>query len=126
MMANSVSSLTTRSRTETFAATPPFIFVSPHNARSAISDDFFGLVVGLAVAAQRRGLGTGIKLLEAGCDLGVLAFEQGIAGKIALDQERAEFFHVEHPDRLRKAELLQPVDPGDALDAAAEQRAGAV
>src|ERR1700722_11206961 len=54
-------------------------------------NEFLGLVVGLAVAAQRCGLGAGIKLLEPGGDLGVLALEQGIAGKIALDQERAEF-----------------------------------
>src|ERR1700688_2725006 len=91
-----------------------------------ISDDFLGLVVGLAVAAQRCRLGAGIKLFESGRDLGVLALEQGIAGKIALDQERAELFHVEHPDRLRQAELFEPIDAGDALDAAAEQRAGAV
>src|SRR5580704_8083382 len=89
------------------------------------SDDFLGLVVGLAIAAQGRRPGAGVERVEARRDLGVLALEQRIAGKIALDQERAEFFHVEHPDRLRQAEFLQPIDAGNAFDAAAEQCAGA-
>ena len=59
----------------------------------------------------------------------ILAFSRSnrrVAGKIALDQERPEVFDLEHPDGLRQAQLLDPVDAGDALDAAAEQRAGAV
>src|SRR5262245_4595631 len=90
------------------------------------SNHLIGLVVGLAVAAQRGGPGAGVKPLQAGRDLGVLAFEQAVAGKIALDQEWPEPLHVEHPHRLRQPELFEPVDTGDALDTAAEQRAGAV
>src|SRR5580704_13980487 len=90
------------------------------------SNEFLGLVVVLAVAAQRCGFCAGIKLLEPGGDLGILALEQRITDEIALDQERAELFHVKHPHGLRQAKLLQPINAGDALDAAAEQRAGAV
>src|SRR5262245_55498192 len=90
------------------------------------SDDLFGLVVGLAVAAQRGGPGARAELLQPRRDLGVLALEQAVAGKIALDQERPELLDIEHPDRLRQPELLEPIDAGDPLDAAAEQRAGAV
>src|SRR6266849_10900366 len=94
------------------------------SARS--SDHLFGLVVGLAVAAQRGRLGAGVKFGEPGRDLGVLALEQAVAGKVALHQERPELVDVEHPDRLRQPQLLEPIDAGDALDAAPEQRAGAV
>src|SRR5215831_5107266 len=101
--------------------------IRPASGRAfASSDNFFRLVVGLAVAAQRRGFGAGVELLQAGRDLGVLALEQAVAGKIALHQERAELLDVQHPDRLRQAEFLEPVDAGHLLDAAAEQRAGAV
>src|ERR1700689_1649013 len=95
MMANSVSSLMTLSRTDTFAAMPPFILVPPAPCRSAVPDNCRGLVVGLAAAAQGRRPGTGIQLFEPQRDLGVLALEQGIAGKIALGQGGAEIFHVE-------------------------------
>src|SRR5262245_2167688 len=90
------------------------------------SDHLLGLVVGLAVTPQRGRLGAGIKLFQSGRDLGVLALEQAVAGKIALDQERPELVDVEHPDRLRQPEFLEPINAGDALDAASEQRAGAV
>src|SRR5262249_11787341 len=101
--------------------------IRPASGRSFGSlDDLFRLVVGLAVAAQRRRPGAGIELLQARRNLGVLALEQVVAGKIALDQERAELLDVEHPDRLRQAELLEPVDAWHPLDAAPEQRAGAV
>src|SRR5262245_17061487 len=86
----------------------------------------FGLVVGLAIAAQRGGPGSGIQPLQAWRDLGVLAFEQAVAGKIALDQEWPEPLHVEHPHRLRQPELLKPIDAGDPLDAASQQRASAI
>ena len=59
-------------------------------------------------------------------DLGVLALEQTVAGKVALDQKRTEIFHFEDPDGLGEPELFKPVDAGDAPDAAAEQRAGAI
>src|SRR5215831_10592767 len=90
------------------------------------SDHLLGLVVGLAVTPQRRRLGAGIKLFQSGRDLGVLALEQAVAGKIALDQERPELVDVEHPDSLRQPQFLEPIDAGDPLDAAPEQRAGAV
>src|SRR3984957_13104536 len=127
MTTNSRNSVTALSPIDAFAGILLIVSVSPSTTLDRpSSDEFLGLVVGLAVAAQRCGLGAGIKLFEPGRDLGVLALEQRIAGKIALDQERAELFHVEHPHRLRQAELLQPIDAGNALDAAAEQRAGAV
>src|SRR5262249_47225176 len=94
--------------------------------RNAASNHLFSLVVGLAVTAQRGGLGAGLKLCKSGGDLGVLPLEQAVAGKIALDQERPEFLHVENPDRLRQSQLLEPMDARDPLDAAPEQRAGAV
>src|SRR5215472_18713545 len=65
-------------------------------------------------------------LLESRRDLGVLALKETISRKIALDQKRTEILHVQHPDRLRQPQLFQPVHAGDAPDAAAEQRAGAV
>src|SRR5262249_57826610 len=99
--------------------------VSRAIARSS-SDHLVGLVVGLAVTPQGRRLGAGVKLRQAGCDLGVLAFEQAVAGKVALHQERPELVDVEHPDRLRQPQFLEPVDAAHALDAAPEQRAGAV
>ena len=43
-------------------------------------DNLLGLVVGLAVAAQRGGPGAGIKLLQARRDLGVLARDGGLTG----------------------------------------------
>src|SRR5262249_58670218 len=52
------------------------------------SDHLLGLVVGLAVTPQGRRLGAGVKLFQPGRDLGVLALEQAVAGKIALHQER--------------------------------------
>src|SRR5262249_36813194 len=90
------------------------------------SDHLLGLVVGLAVATQRGRLGAGVKFGEAGRDLGVLALEQAVAGKIALHQERPELVDVEHPDCLRQPQFLEPIDAGHSLDAAPEQRAGAV
>src|SRR5690348_2130048 len=90
------------------------------------SKHFLGLVVGLAVAPQGRRSGAGVMALESRGDLGVLALEQTVAGKIALDQEWAEIFHVQHPDRLLEPELFEPVHAGDAPDTAAEQRAGAI
>src|SRR5215472_13951286 len=90
------------------------------------SNHFLGLVIGLAVTAQGCRLGAGIMLLESRRDLGVLALEQTVPGKIALDQKRTEILHLQHPDRLSEAELFQPVHAGDAPDAAAEQRAGPI
>src|SRR5262249_18320601 len=90
------------------------------------SDHLLGLVVGLAVTPQDRRLGAGIKLFQSGRDLGVLALEQAVASKVALDQERPELVDVEYPDRLRQPQLLEPINAGNALDAAPEQRAGAV
>src|SRR5262245_52701645 len=90
------------------------------------SNHLVGLVVGLAVAAQRGGPGAGVKPLQAWRDLGVLALEQAVAYEIALDQERPEPLHVEHPHRLRQSELLEPIDARHALDAAPEQRASAI
>src|ERR1700723_525950 len=101
---NSFSSSAALLPRDAFGVTPAVMSIPPPR-RCGLSDHFLGLVVGLAVAAQGARLGSGIKLLDAGRDLGVLALEQRIAGKIALDQERAEFFHVEHPDRLRQAKL---------------------
>src|SRR5262245_34114706 len=97
--------------------------VAPSTSGRA-SDHLLGLVVGLAVTPQGRRLGAGIKLFQSGRDLGVLALEQAIAGKVALDQERPELVDVEHPDRLSQPQFLEPIDAGDALDAASEQRAG--
>src|SRR5690348_8928493 len=65
-------------------------------------------------------------LFEARRDLGVLAFEQAVAGEIALDQKWTEIFHFQYPDGLREPELFEPVDAGDTPDTAAEERAGAV
>src|SRR5262249_35714681 len=64
-------------------------------SRDRASDHLLGLVVGLAVTPQRRRLGAGVKLFQAGRDLGVLALEQAVAGKIAFDQERPELVDVE-------------------------------
>src|SRR6516165_5344419 len=50
--------------------------------RRRASDHFLGLVVGLAVTPQGRRLGAGIKLFQPGRDLGVLALEQAVAGKV--------------------------------------------
>src|SRR5580698_4649551 len=97
-----------------------------HANQCGLSNNFFGLVVGLAVTAQRCRPGAGIKLVEAGRDLGVFTLEQRIPVEVALDQEWTELFHVEHPHRLRQPKLFQPVNAGHALDTAAEQRAGAV
>src|SRR5262245_2544576 len=82
------------------------------------SDHLLGLVVGLAVTPQGGRLGAGVKLFQAGRDLGVLALEQAVAGKIALDQERPELVDVEHPDRLRQPEVPEPVTAGHAVEAA--------
>src|ERR1700758_5325739 len=71
------------------------------SASGRASDHLFGLVVGLAVAAQRGRLGAGVKFREPGRDLGVLALEQAVAGKGALDQERPELVDVAHPHRPR-------------------------
>src|SRR5262249_39411723 len=60
--------------------------------RNAASNHLFGLVVGLAVTAQRRGLGAGIKLFQSGGDLGVLPLEQALSRKIRLDPGRPQFF----------------------------------
>jgi len=45
-------------------------------------------------------------LLQSRRDLGVLALEQAVAGKIALDQKRTEIFYFKDPYRLREAELF--------------------
>src|SRR5262249_142890 len=90
------------------------------------SNHLLRLVVGLAVAAHRRGLCAGIELLDAGRDLRVLALEQPVAGEIALHQEWPEILPAEHPHGLREAELIEPEDAGNTPDAAPEQRAGAV
>src|SRR5262245_12490221 len=82
--------------------------------RGRASDHLLGLVVGLAVTPQGRRLGAGIKLCQPGGDLGVLALEQAVAGKVAFDQERSELIDVEHPDRLRQSQFLKPIDAGDA------------
>jgi hypothetical protein len=37
-----------------------------------------------------------------------------------------EILKVEHPDRLRKAEFLKPVDVDDTFDAAAKQSSGPI
>src|SRR5262249_57997623 len=89
--------------------------------RNAASNHFFGLVVGLAVTAQRGGLGAGIKLFQSGGGLGVLPLEQAVAGKIALGPAPPEFLHVEHPDPPRPSQFLQPINPRRPPDAAAEQ-----
>src|SRR5580704_10437852 len=95
-------------------------------ARAGLSDDFLGFIVGFAIAAERGGLGAGIVFFQAGRDLGVLALEQRVAGEIALDQEWAKIFDVELPDRLCEPELLEPINGGNALDAAAEQGARSI
>src|ERR1700730_15058649 len=94
--------------------------------RGGASDHLLGLVVGLAVAAQRRRLGAVVKFREPGRALGVPALEQAVARKVALHQERPDLVDVEHQDGLRQPQFLEPIDAGDALDAAPEQRAGAV
>src|SRR3984893_690872 len=63
--------------------------------RQRASDHFLGLVVGLAVAAQRRRLGAGVEFREPRRDPGLLALEQAVAGKVALHQERPELVDVE-------------------------------
>ena len=68
---------------------------------------------------MRGGLGAGVELVDAGRDLGVLALEQRVAGEIAVDQERPEVLHLQHPDGLGEAQLLDPVRRHHALDAAA-------
>src|SRR5205814_8351228 len=98
----------------------------PRSGGRTNSNHFLGLVVGLAVAPQGRRAGAGVVLLQSRGDLGVLALEQTVAGKVALDQKWAEILHVQHPDRLREPELFEPVHAADAPDAAAEQRAGAI
>src|ERR1700738_257925 len=90
------------------------------------SNHLLCLVVGFAVTAQRSGAGAGVELLQTGGDLGVLALEQAVSGKIALDQKWPEALHFEHPDRLRQSKLLEPINAADPLDATAEQCAGPV
>src|SRR5205085_1291711 len=90
------------------------------------SNHLLRLVVGLAVAPQDRGLCPGIKLGKPRRDFGILPLEQAVSGEIALYQKRSEILHVEHPHGLREAKLFVPVDAADALDAAAEQRSGAI
>src|SRR5262245_60856111 len=87
------------------------------------SNYFLGLVVSLAVTAQRGRLGAGVKLRQTGRDLGVFLLEQAVAGEVAFDEERSELLNVEHPHRLRQPQFLEPVHARDPLDAAPEQRA---
>jgi hypothetical protein len=61
-----------------------------------------------------------------GRDVCVLALEQRATGQIAFDEEWPEILKVEHPDRLRKAEFLKPVDVDDTFDAAAKQSSGPI
>jgi hypothetical protein len=65
------------------------------------SNHLLGLIVGLAVAAHRRRARADVELFDARRDLRVLALEQAVAGKVALDQEWPEVFHVKHPHRYR-------------------------
>src|SRR5438067_4818171 len=96
------------------------------SARFIASNDFLRLVVGLAVTPHRGRPRAGIELLQTGGDLGVLALEQAVTGKIALDQKWPEALHFEHPDGLRQSKLLEPINAVDPLDAAPKQRAGPV
>src|ERR1700738_508906 len=90
------------------------------SARFTASNHLFSLVVGLAVAAQRRGPGAGIELFQAGGDFGVRALKQAVAGKIASSKNRPEAFAFEHKDGLRKSKLVEPINAADPLDAAAQ------
>jgi Tripartite tricarboxylate transporter family receptor len=108
------------------AATPAATQADGLEAARTQSNYFLRLVVGLAVAPQRRGPGAGIVALKARSDLGVLALEQAVAVKVALDQKWTELLYLKHPDGLRQAEFLEPIHIHNALDAAAEERAGAV
>src|ERR1700730_2500272 len=99
---------------------------APQHEGRERSNHLLRLVVGLAVTAQCSGAGAGVELLQTGGDLGVLALEQAVTGKIALDQKRPEALHFEHPDGLRQSKLLEPINAADPLDAAAEQCASPV
>src|SRR5262245_1224883 len=96
------------------------------SVRARASDHFLGLVVGLAVTAQRGGFGAGVQFRQAWRDFRVLLLEEAVAGKIAFHQEGPELLHVEYPDRLREPQFLKPIDARDTLDPAPKQRAGAV
>src|SRR5262245_55454762 len=73
------------------------------------SDHFVGLVIGLAIAAQGGRFGAGIQLGDARRDLGILAFEQRVPRQIAVDEERPEILHLQHPHSLGHAKVLKPV-----------------
>src|SRR6218665_1973393 len=95
-------------------------------ARGGASHHLVLAVVGLAVAVQRGRLQAGVQRLDAGVDLLAVLREQRVALEVALDDEGAEVLDLEQPHRLGDAEFVEPVHLLDPLDAAAQQRAGAV
>ena len=79
----------------------------------------------LTVAGKRRRLQALIGGLDLFVDQLVLLLEQAVTLEVALDDQRAEILHIEHPHRLGDAELFQPVHIDDPLNRPAQQRAGA-
>src|SRR5262245_4503951 len=68
----------------------------------------------LAEAAQERRRQAGVRLHERLVDLGRVLREEGAAERVPLDEQGAEPLALEHPHRLRDAQLLLPVDGPDA------------
>src|SRR5213593_1703410 len=90
------------------------------------SNDLVGTRGGLAEATHRIWRQPRVDLVQAQVDLAVGEREQAAARAVALDQERPEPLDLEHPHRLRDAELLEPVDLAHAPDAAPVRGAHAI
>src|SRR5213593_1004363 len=100
---------------------------APRQSRGAPrSNDLVGTRGGLAEATHRIWRQPRVDLVQAQVDLAVGEREQAAARAVALDQERHEPLDLEHPHRLRDAELLEPVDLAHAPDAAPVRGAHAI
>src|SRR5271170_3864901 len=96
----------------------PILARPASSSNKPVSDHLVGLVGRFAITAQGGGLGALIKFADSRRDQRVFALEEAVAVHIALDQERTELLDVEHPDRLGKTKLLDPMHARHLLDAA--------
>src|SRR6218665_3653839 len=94
--------------------------------RSLASDDFVFAVVAVAMAMQGRRPEAGVELVDPGIDGLAMLREQRVALQGALDDEGAERLPPKEPQRLRNAQVVQPVHGANLPDAPAKQCAGAI
>src|SRR6218665_3294521 len=78
------------------------------------------------MAMQGRRPEAGVELVDTGVDGLAMLREQRVALQVALDDEGAEVLHLKEPQRLRNAQVVQPVHGANLPAAPAKQCAGAI